>query len=68
MFRKAALLAAERGECSEPLRGRGDDFNEALREIVEFGGDLTRHLLGFKSPRATSPNRNGDGTHDGKKP
>jgi SpoVK/Ycf46/Vps4 family AAA+-type ATPase len=47
LFRKAALMAAERGERSEPLRLTTDDFTRALRELLEFGGDLTRNLLGF---------------------
>ena len=47
LFRKAALMAAERGERSEPLKLTGDDFTRALRELLEFGGDLTRNLLGF---------------------
>lgn len=49
LFRKAALLAAERGETSDPLRLRSDDFHKAVREIVEFGGALTRNLLGFSN-------------------
>jgi SpoVK/Ycf46/Vps4 family AAA+-type ATPase len=48
MFRKAALLAAERGEQSDPLRVTSADFDKALREIIEFGGALTRNLLGFQ--------------------
>jgi SpoVK/Ycf46/Vps4 family AAA+-type ATPase len=47
MFRKAALMAAERGERSTPLRLMSADFERAIRELVEFGGDLTRNLLGF---------------------
>lgn len=48
LFRKAALLAAERGETSDPLHLCNDDFHKAIREIVEFGGMLTRNLLGFQ--------------------
>lgn len=48
LFRKAGLLAAERGETSHPLHLRNDDFHKAVREIVEFGGALTRNLLGFQ--------------------
>lgn len=48
LFRKAALLAAERGERSDPLRLTTADFENALRELVEFGGALTRNLLGFR--------------------
>ena len=50
LFRKAALLAAERGERSDPLQLRTTDFESALRELLEFGGDLTRSLLGFRPP------------------
>ena len=52
LFRKAALLAAERGESSDPLHLRNEDFHKAVREIVEFGGALTRHLLGFQNAPA----------------
>jgi len=48
LFRKSALLAAERGERSHPLRLVTADFDNALRELVEFGGALTRNLLGFR--------------------
>jgi hypothetical protein len=48
LFRKAALLAAERGEKSDPLRLTTADFENALRELIEFGGALTRNLLGFR--------------------
>ncbi len=48
LFRKAALLAAERGEKSDPLKLTTADFENALRELVEFGGALTRNLLGFR--------------------
>ena len=51
LYRKAALMAAERGERSDPLKVTHDDFTRALREILEFGGDLTRHLLGFRNDR-----------------
>lgn len=47
LFRKAALFAAERGEASDPLRLTTADFDAAVRELVEFGGELTRNLLGF---------------------
>jgi AAA+ superfamily predicted ATPase len=53
LFRKAALLAAERGEQSRPLKVTADDLERALRELVVFGGELTRQLLGF--------GRDGDG-------
>lgn len=47
LFRKAALMAAERGETATPLPVRDEDFTRALRELLEFGGELTRNLLGF---------------------
>jgi ATP-dependent 26S proteasome regulatory subunit len=47
LFRKAALMAAERGETATPLPVRDEDFTKALRELLEFGGELTRNLLGF---------------------
>jgi ATP-dependent 26S proteasome regulatory subunit len=49
LFRKAALMAAERGEASDPLRLTGADFAAAVRELVEFGGVLTQQLLGYRS-------------------
>ncbi len=53
LVRKAVLMAAERGEQSDPLRLTSDDFNRAVRELIEFGGELTQKLLGYggqKSP------------------
>jgi hypothetical protein len=38
-FRKAALLAAERGRTGQPLPMQTDDFRNAIRELLEFGGD-----------------------------
>lgn len=52
LFRKAALLAAERGERADPLRLTTADFDAAVRELVEFGGALTRHLLGYRTDPA----------------
>jgi hypothetical protein len=49
LFRKAALMAAERGETSEPLKLTNADFTSAIRELVEFGGILTQQLLGYRS-------------------
>lgn len=49
LFRKAALMAAERGETSNPLRLTNADFAAAVRELVEFGGVLTQQLLGYRS-------------------
>jgi hypothetical protein len=49
LFRKAALLAAERGEKSDPLKLTNADFTEAIRELVEFGGSITQNLLGYRT-------------------
>ena len=49
LFRKAALMAAERGEHTDPLRLTNADFDAAVRELVEFGGALTQNLLGYRS-------------------
>jgi hypothetical protein len=49
LFRKAALMAAERGERSEPLKLTTTDFTAAVRELVEFGGALTQQLLGYRT-------------------
>jgi hypothetical protein len=57
LFRKAALMAAERGEHADPLRLTGADFEQAVRELVEFGGALTQHLLGYR----TDPDAGGRG-------
>ncbi|MFO0843546.1 MAG: AAA family ATPase [Gemmataceae bacterium] len=47
LFRRATLMAVERGEKTEPLTLRLDDFERGLRELVETGGALTRTFLGF---------------------
>jgi ATP-dependent 26S proteasome regulatory subunit len=47
LFRRAALMAVERGEKSDPLALSLDDFERGLRELVETGGQLTRAFLGF---------------------
>ena len=49
LFRKAALMAAERGERSDPLKITTADFAAAVRELVEFGGVLTQQLLGYRT-------------------
>jgi AAA+ superfamily predicted ATPase len=49
LFRKAALMAAERGEKSDPLKLTNADFDAAVRELVEFGGSITQHLLGYRT-------------------
>jgi CIC family chloride channel protein len=51
LLRKAALLAAERGETSEPLRLTDADIDQAVKELVFFGGNLTQRLLGYRSQR-----------------
>lgn len=42
----------ERGEHTNPLRLTTADFEAAVRELVEFGGALTRHLLGYRTDAA----------------
>ena len=42
-------MAAERGEHSDPLKVTTADFEAAIRELVEFGGALTQHLLGYRN-------------------
>jgi hypothetical protein len=49
LFRRAALMAAERGEHSDPLKVTTADFEAAVRELVEFGGALTQQLLGYRT-------------------
>lgn len=49
LFRKAALMAAERGEESDPLKLTDADFAAAVRELVEFGGVLTQQLLNYRT-------------------
>ncbi|HWY85143.1 MAG TPA: ATP-binding protein [Gemmataceae bacterium] len=47
LLRKAALFAAERGE-EVPLKLRNTDIDQAVKELVLFGGDLTQKLLGYR--------------------
>jgi hypothetical protein len=47
LLRKATLMAAERGEVSDPLALADADVEAALNELVYFGGELTQKLLGF---------------------
>jgi hypothetical protein len=49
LLRKAALMAAERGETSVPLRLQESDLEEALSELVCLGGELTQKLLGYRA-------------------
>jgi hypothetical protein len=51
MLRKAALTAAERGEANHPMRLRDGDFQEAIRDLIQFGGELTQKLLGYRTGR-----------------
>jgi ATPase family associated with various cellular activities (AAA) len=51
LLRKAALLAAERGEQSQPLRLSDADLHKGLHELVYFGGELTQKLLGYRTGR-----------------
>jgi len=51
LFRRAALMAIERGAKGDPLPLVEDDFEVALRELLEAGGELTRSFLGFPSRR-----------------
>jgi hypothetical protein len=51
LLRKATLLAAERGETSAPLRLNDVDVQNAVRELVHFGGELTQKLLGYRTHR-----------------
>jgi AAA+ superfamily predicted ATPase len=47
LLRKAALFAAERGE-QLPMKIRNSDIDQAIKELVLFGGDLTQKLLGYR--------------------
>jgi hypothetical protein len=51
LLRKAVLMAAERGEASQPVRLREADLQEATRELIHFGGELTQRLLGYRPSR-----------------
>jgi ATP-dependent 26S proteasome regulatory subunit len=51
VLRKAALAAAERGEVSRPMRLHDKDVRDAVRDLVQFGGELTQKLLGYGSGR-----------------
>jgi AAA+ superfamily predicted ATPase len=55
LVRRSALMAVERGERSSPLRLTNEDFVQALRELVEFGGKLTRNFLGFPASEPPQP-------------
>jgi hypothetical protein len=49
LLRRATLVAVERGEAAQPMRLQNKDVDQALKELVHFGGDLTKRLLGFKT-------------------
>lgn len=51
VLRKALLMAAERGEASSPVRLQDVDVQNAMRELVVFGGELTQKLLGYRPGR-----------------
>jgi SpoVK/Ycf46/Vps4 family AAA+-type ATPase len=51
LLRKATLMAAERGESTTPMRLTDADIQEAIRELIYFGGELTEKLLGYCSGR-----------------
>jgi hypothetical protein len=53
-FRRAALLALERGASGEPLPLRDSDLDAALDELTRTGGPLTRRFLGFPEPLPVS--------------
>jgi ATP-dependent 26S proteasome regulatory subunit len=52
LFRRSALMAIERGAKGTPLPVRGTDFERALHELIETGGELTRNFLGFPAQPA----------------
>jgi cell division protease FtsH len=47
LVRRVTLLTIDRGEEADPPRITDADFTAAMLELIEFGGDLTRDLLGF---------------------
>jgi hypothetical protein len=51
ILRKSALMAAERGEISQPLIIQDQDIDRAFKELVFFGGKITQELLGYRSQR-----------------
>src|SRR5262249_28884123 len=51
LLRKAVLMAAERGEPNNPLRLQESDIQDAMRELIYFGGELTQKLLGYRPSR-----------------
>jgi ATP-dependent 26S proteasome regulatory subunit len=57
LLRKAALMAAERGETAAPLPLRDEDVERALGELIYFGGELTQKLLGYRTIGYRTPAR-----------
>ena len=53
-FRRAALLALERGATGQPLPVQEGDLDDALDELTRTGGPLTRRFLGFPEPLPSS--------------
>jgi hypothetical protein len=51
LLRKASLTAAERGEPGRPMRLSDRDIQDAIRDLVQFGGELTQKLLGYRTGR-----------------
>jgi SpoVK/Ycf46/Vps4 family AAA+-type ATPase len=51
LLRKATLMAAERGEANQPMRLTDTDIQNAIRELIYFGGELTQKLLGYRPGR-----------------
>jgi hypothetical protein len=49
LLRKAALMAAERGETAVPLHLQESDLERGLKELVYLGGELTQKLLGYRA-------------------
>jgi len=52
LFRRASLLAIERGVKGAPLPLTNVDFENALHELISTGGTLTRNFLGFPTTPA----------------
>jgi hypothetical protein len=51
LLRKAALAAVERGETGPPIRIQEGDIQDAVRDLVQFGGELTQKMLGYRTGR-----------------
>lgn len=51
LLRRSALLAAERGAEGPAMRLTDEDIQNAIRELIHFGGELTQKLLGYRSGR-----------------